>query len=400
MQGNVDIQLAQRVTGIPLTTRIQEINELATQVAADGTQVAYLTAGEPDFDTPAHIKDAAVAAIKDGYTHYTSNRGLPETRAAVAEKMKRENGLDVDPVSEVLITNGGKHALFIAMMSIIDPGDEVILLEPYFGPFSTITKLAGGKPVPVHQVCEEGRFRPGKDEIENAITDRTKALIFNSPTNPTGTVYRREELSMLGELACKHNLFLIADEVYERITYDDHHHLSVAGLAPIFRQRTIIVNSLSKTYAMTGWRIGYLVAPPEIIDAVSFLNQNSARMASAFVQRAAVEALTGSQQPTVDMVREYDKRRQLIVDGLNSIHGIECIAPEGAFYVFVDVSQFGLSSYEFAKHLVLQGRVATTPGDFFGPGGEGFLRLSFATDANTIERGVAGIRAGVDRLSS
>jgi len=397
-QYSAGIQLASRVTGIPLVTRIQQIVQMAHEVEKAGEPVAYFTAGEPDFNTPEHIRRAAHDALEREYTHYTPNRGLADVRAAIAEKLQRDNDLKADPETEIMVTNGGALSLYLALMATVNSGDQVIVQDPSYGPFAATTRLVGGEPVFAPSVYENGRFRPDEDEIERRITDRTRVIVINSPSNPTGTVYRREELEMIGELACRHNLLILTDEVYERIVYDDHRHYSIAALSPEFRARTMMANSLSKTYAMTGWRIGYLVAPKPIIDAAAYLNQNSARMASAFVQMAAKEALLNSQQATADMVAQYAKRRQLIVEGLNAIPGLSCTPPEGAFYVFLKISQFGLSSFEFAKHLVLRGKVATTPGDFFGPAGNSYVRLSFATDEATIKLGLAGIRSAIAAL--
>ena len=400
MEQTATVRLSSRVSGVPLVNRIQQMKQLAHEMQQDGIQVEDFTAGEPDFDTPQHIKQAAKSALDQDYTHYTSNRGLRDVRQAIAEKMSRDSGLEVDAESEVVITNGGKQALFVTLNALVSPGDEVITQDPYFGPFGTITRLAGGEPVHAKSTLVDGLFRPDVDEIERRITERTRVIIVNSPCNPTGTVYSREELQRIGELAVEHNLFIISDEVYERIIYDDVQHHSIAALSPEFQQRTITINSLSKTYAMTGWRFGYLAAPKPVADAAAYLNQNSARMSTAFVQMAAKEALLGDQQPATKMVEVYRERRQLIVDGLNAIPSLECASPQGTFYVFLRGSQFGMTSFELAQHLLSAGHVATTPGDFFGPSGEGYVRLSFATDENTITRGLEGIRVGVQALES
>lgn len=390
--------LSERISGIPLVSRGQEISELGKEFEKRGEKVVDLKIGEPYFDTPENIKQAAVKALGEGQTHYTSNRGLLEIREAFAEKLRKDNSLIVDPKTELMLTNGGKLSLFLAVMVIINPGDEVLLTDPCFGAFASIVKLAGGTPVYAPCIYDSGRFRPDIDALKSNTSARTKILIINSPSNPTGTVFTKAELEAIGEFACSNNLIIISDETYEKIIYDDQKHYSIAALAPEFQERTVTVGSLSKTYAMTGWRVGYLVAQPTVIKAAAYLTQSSARMVSAFIQFAAKEAVSGSQDAVVEMVSEYDKRRKVIVEGLNSIPRMECAYPEGAFYVFPRIEQFGLTSLEFANHLVRTGGVASIPGDFYGPAGEGHIRLSFATDTTEIDLGIERIQIALDHL--
>ena len=390
--------LAKRVSSIPLKSASQQISELAKDISKDGRQIVNFTIGEPCFDTPANITSAAIAALEDGQTHYTSNLGSLTVREAFAAKLARDNNLTVDPNSELTLTNGGKLSIYLSLMTILDHGHEVLVTDPCFGSFSNITKLAGGKPVYAACVNEDGRFRPDLESLERMVTERTRAIVINSPCNPTGTVLTKEELMAVGDFARQHDLWIISDETYEKIIYGDHVHYSIGSLHPEFPDRTITIGSLSKTYGMTGWRVGFIAAPARIIKAAAYLNQNSARMASAFVQHAAKEAYSGSQDAIEKMVEGYRVRSRTIVEGLESIPGIACVPPEGTFYVFLQISQFGLSSLDFAKHLVISGGVASTPGHSYGPAGEGYIRLSFATEISEIEKGIEGISKALKEL--
>ena len=356
--------------------------------------VVGLHAGEPDFDTPAHIKQAATKALNAGYTHYTNTAGIPELREAIAEKLRRENGIDVDPENEVLVTHGGYAAIYVSLQALINPSDEILLIEPAWT-YDGFIALAGGIKVPC--ALYGPSFKLTTDALESTISDRTKLILVSSPNNPTGNIFSREELESIAEVAKRRNLLVLSDEVYEKLVYDGLRHYSIASF-PGMSDRTITVNSFSKTYAMTGWRIGYIAASKETVTAIKKDVAYGYGCINAVVQKAAVEALTGSQDCVKEMLKEYDRRRHLMVKGLNEISGIECEKPKGAFYAFANVSSFKLSSQEFAAMLLQKAKVATIPGSAFGSSGEGYLRISFATSQENIAEGLDRIRKFVDAL--
>lgn len=391
--------IADRAAAIPLTTRIQELDLMGRELERHGERVVYLTAGEPDFDTPKNIRTAAAEALEASFTHYTSNRGLIDLREALAHKLEADNSISADPAKEILVTSGGAQALFLALMATLNPGDEVIVQDPSYGPYATTIRLLGCEPVFAPSTLDGSLFRPDLNAMESVLTPRTRALVINSPCNPTGVVYTRQELEALGEFVCRHDLMIITDEVYEYLVYDSNVHVSIASLGPDVRNRTITVNSLSKTYAMTGWRLGYVIAPAPVIDVIAMIQQNSGRMATAFVQKAAIEALQGTQDTVRAMVDEYRTRRTLVTEALASTPGLHCAPPEGAFYVFASVSELGVNGLEFAKHVLKHGKVAVTPGDFFGPAGTNFVRLTFAKDRDSLSQAMNGIQAAAAMLS-
>lgn len=356
--------------------------------------VVGLHAGEPDFDTPAHIKEAATKALNAGYTHYTNTAGIPELREAIAEKLRRENGIDIDSENEVLVTHGGYAAIYVSLQALINHSDEILLIEPAWT-YDGFIALAGGIKVPC--ALYGPSFKLTKNALESTISDRTKLIIVSSPNNPTGNIFSREELEIIAEVAKRRNLLVLSDEVYEKLVYDGLRHYSIASF-PGMSDRTITVNSFSKTYAMTGWRIGYIAASKEIVTAIKKVVAYGYGCINAVVQKAAVEALTGSQDCVREMLKEYDRRRHLMVEGLNEISGIECEKPKGAFYAFANVSSFKLSSQEFAAMLLQKAKVATIPGSAFGSSGKGYLRISFATSQENIVEGLDRIRKLVDAL--
>jgi aspartate/methionine/tyrosine aminotransferase len=380
-------------------TAFRQLVEVAKEIDRSGITVAFVHHGEPDFDTPTHIKQAAIEAMGEGYTHYVPNKGIAELREAVAEKLKQENGIETDPDSEVIITNGATLGLWLAIVATIKPGDEVLLPNPCFDAYPNMVRLAGGQAVFLPTVSQDGRFGLDKTEIVKRITPRTKAIIINTPNNPTGTVYTQKELEMIAEVANKHDLIIIVDEAYERLLYDQHAHFSVASFDRDTQHRTITIHSFSKTYAMTGWRLGYSTANREITKVMSHMYQYSARCATAFVQVAGIVALKGSQDCTQEMLGEYTARRELFANGLNGIKGIRCWKPEGAFYVFPDISDLGMSSWDFVIRLLEKEHVLTTPGSIYGPEGEGHLRLSFSKSTDSIEKAIEGIERAVETLN-
>ena len=378
---------------------IKEMLELGKRIEKTGEKVIFLAQGEPNFDTPQHIKEAAWEALKKGYTHYVTVEGLKELREAIAEKLYNDSGLTVDPESEVIVTNGAKLGLFIAVMALIGTGDEVLLPDPSFGSYSEIINIAGGKAIFISCKEEEGRFVLRAEEMAKKTTERTKAIIINTPDNPTGTVYTREELSDIADFAKRYNLYIIVDEVYEKFIYDGHQHCSLASLSEDAKARTVLVNSFSKTYAMTGWRLGYTVSNKNLQKAMAHISQNSGRCATAFVQKAGVAALRGPQESVQDMISEYKARRDLIVTGLNKVNGIRCNPPEGTFYAFPDISQFGMDSSEFSRYLAERCGVIVTPGSYFGSKGEGYVRLSYSASRENIEEGVYRIKKCISKIT-
>ena len=389
--------LAKRTQGLEASA-VAEMKGLGQQLAEEGREIIPLVQGEPDFDTPTHISQAAMEALRNGRTHYVPTQGLMSLREAVAEKLKRENNIDANPATEVIITAGATIGLHLVMLTILDEGDEVLLPDPAYGPFKSIVTLSGGvyKFIPMEE--DDGHFVLTEEAIESVITPRTKAIIVCSPNNPTGNVLSKEELEAAARVAEKHDLFIISDEVYEKLVYDGHEHLSILALAPHLKSQIIVVNAFSKSYAMTGWRLGYNVASPEIISTMSKVHQFTGRMPAAFVQHAGIAALKGPQDIISEMIGSYKARREMIVAGLQDVPGVVCPRPEGTFYAFIDARETGQDSWNLARHLLRTGGVITTPGDHYGPNGEGRLRISYACDTDQLARGLEGLRVGFEGL--
>lgn len=375
-----------------ISTRIASIAESATlkvdakakALQAQGRPVVSYAAGEPDFQTPAHIVDAALAAVKDPKNYrYTPAAGLPELREAVAAKTKRDSGLAVDP-SQVIITNGGKQAVYQAFATLLDPGDEVLVPTPYWTTYTEAIKLAGGVQVDVFAGADQN-YLVTVDQLEAARTPRTKVLLFVSPSNPTGSVYSPEQTKAIGEWAESHGLWVIADEIYQNLTYDGVTAVSIVDAVPALADRTILVNGVAKTYAMTGWRLGWMVGPADAIKAAANLQSHLSSNVSNISQRAALAALTGPQDCVTEMLEAFDRRRKLIVGELNKIPGFLTPTPQGAFYVYPDVTALlgktwggvtPATSLELADLILDQAEVAAVPGEAFGP--SGYLRFSYA----------------------
>ena len=376
--------ISSRVRHIPESATMK-IADIAAKLRSEGQDIISFSLGEPDFETPENIKRAAKTALDRGETHYTQGSGIPELQEAIAEKLKNDNNLDVSP-ADVLVTTGAKQAIFEAICTLIDDGDEVLLLDPAWVSYSAIVKFAGGKPVMV-PVSEQEGYVPV--DLQSHMTRNTKLLILNSPCNPTGAVYGKNVVKAAAEAAEDHGVFVLSDEVYEKIIYGAKHH-SIGSLVP---DRTITINGFSKAYAMTGWRLGYATAPAPILQGMLKIQQHSVSNATSFVQRAGVEALRGDQGAVRAMVAEFKKRRDIMIDALRKM-GIECAPPRGAFYAFAKVSQFG-NSVEVTEKLLRDALVAVTPGSAFGPNGEGYVRLSYATSRQNIEDGINRIEASL-----
>ncbi len=375
------------------------ITDKAKALKRKGIDVVSLSAGEPDFDTPAHVKEAAIAAIREGFTKYTASTGIPELRQAVADRLNREAGADY-AAENVLVTCGGKHAIFSAVLALCDPGDEVLIVSPHWVSYPEMAKLAGATPkfVPVRK---ENGFHVEATDLEEAVSPRTKLLIFNNPTNPTGAVYGRDRLRELVEVLAGTNVYVISDEIYGKIVYDDVPYVSLAAF-PEIRDRVMVVDGVSKAYAMTGWRIGFLVASKPVAEAVAKVVGHSTSNATSVSQKAALAALTGDQSCVAEMRREFDKRRRAVCERLAAIPDVGCALPEGAFYVFPDVSAYlGLpggpaNSFELCDRLLELEHVAVVPGGAFGM--EGHIRISYASSMEQLERGLDRIEAGLVAL--
>ena len=374
------------------------IGAKARQMQADGIDVISFAQGEPDFDTPNHIKEAAIQAARDGFTKYTATGGINELKDAVATKLKRDNGLSYTR-NQVLISCGGKHSLYNVFQALLDPGDEVIIPAPYWVSFPEQVKLCGATPVIVPTREAQG-FRLNRQLLEPAVTDRTKIVVLNTPSNPTGAALSRMELEGIATLAVERGFYIVSDETYEALVYDGFQHLSIATLGDAVYARTIVVNSLSKAYAMTGWRLGYAAGPAEIIKAMDGLQGQMTSNPTSFAQRGGVAALIGPQEPTQRMREEFATRRRYIVDQLTGMPGIRCHNPEGAFYVFPNVSalygkRFGdtviANSTAFAAFLLDAAKIAVVPGVEFGS--DQHVRFSYATALDKI-------REGMDRMAA
>lgn len=349
--------------------------------------------GEPDFDTPEHIKDAAIDALNGGFTKYTPNYGTLELRQSIARKLKRENSIDADPRSEILVTVGVQEALYIAFQALLNPGDEVIVSDPCYHSYPQMIRLAGGEPVYVRLNDD---FSYDVAEIEKRLTQKSKILLLNSPQNPTGVVTSRREMEGLAALAESHNLFVITDEIYEKLVYDAM-HTSIASL-PGMLDRTLTLNGFSKAYAMTGWRLGYCVGRKRVLEKLVRVHAYAVTSANSIAQKAGVAALEGPQESVTRMVSEFRRRRDYLVERLSGIKGLKCPSPQGAFYVFPDFSSFHRSSWELAEYLLKEGGIITAPGIEYGPSRDSYLRLSFATSMEKLEEGFDRLGKALDKI--
>jgi len=355
-----------------------------------------LSLGEPDFASPKHALDAGWQAAKEGKTHYAPTNGIPELREALAKKAYGDYGLSYDPNSEILITVGGTEAIFLALMGLVNPGDEVLIPNPGFVCYEPSVLLAGGVPVSV-PLLEKNDFRPSINDVMSLITDKSRVMILNYPNNPTGAVLSYDEVAALAKIAVERDLIVISDEVYEKIIYDDAKHYCLATF-PGMRERTLIVNSFSKTYAMTGLRVGYVYGPKELISSIWLMHQYTVACVNSLAQYIALAALRGPQDFVRNMVKEFDRRRRLVHKRLNEIEDFNCALPRGAFYVFPNIKGFGVSSEEFVGFLVKEAHVAVVPGSAFGSYGEGYIRISYAATYEQLEEALNRIEKAVKRL--
>ena len=376
-------------------TAVNSVLAEVRAIQAQGHRVVSLMRGEPDFPTPSHIVEAAIGALRAGRTSYPDNRGEPLLRRAIASKLQRENGVVYDPDYEILVTDGATLGIFVAVMALLNEGDVVLLPDPIYDAYQSPIRLAGGAVRAVQSALVGGRFELTRDALEQAWTPQAKLVLLNTPWNPVGTVFRHAELVTIADFVRERGLFLLSDEIYEHITYGDHKHFSPAFL---LRDRTVLVNSLSKTYAMTGWRVGYCAAPEPLISAMLLILQQSSRGPATFVQDAAATALEGPQDAIESMRRTYAERRALVLDRLGGIDGVNVLAPEGGFFAMVDVRERGLPSNQVRQQLLKQHGVAVMHGAAYGPRGEGTLRVSFASGGKTLDEGLERLRAGLAAL--
>jgi len=358
---------------------IREIFDLARGVQ----DLVHVEIGEPDFRMPDHIAEAAIQALRDGFTKYTPNAGIEELREAISEKLKRENGIDADPNKEILVTAGSTEALSMSVLSTVNEGDEVVIPDPGYASYVAQTLLAGGVPVHV-PLMESDDFRLTVENLEKVVTRRTRLIMMNYPSNPTGAVLPREDLNEIADFVTHRDLLVLSDEPYERFVYPGARHYSIAAL-PEMLERTITVFSFSKTYAMTGMRVGYAVSGRELIGQMTKLQEHYVACVNSVAQKAAIAALRGPQTCVDDMLREYTRRRDVVLDGLSRIQMITCRKPAGAFYAFPNISRSGQDSRTFVRNLLKEAKVATVPGVAFGKQGEGHIRLSFATSTENIK---------------
>ena len=379
------------------------ITARAKQMKQEGIDVIGFGAGEPDFDTPAHIKEAAKKAIDSGFTKYTPASGMKELKEAICRKFENDNNLDYSP-EEIIVSCGAKHSIFNAILTLCHEDDEVILPSPYWVSYPEMIKVAGAKPV-ILKATPENNFKITPQQLQEAITSKTRLLILNSPSNPTGMVYPKNELLPISKILTEKGIFCISDEIYEKIIYDGQTHISIASLTPEIKKLTIVVNGVSKSYSMTGWRIGYAAGPKEIIQAMSNLQSHSTSNPTSISQKAALAALEGPQEPLCNMVAEFVKRRDYMVERLNSIKEISCLKPRGAFYVFPEVSQIIgrifkgeiiKDSVFLAEILLDEANVAVVPGSVFGA--DEYLRLSYATSMKNISKGLERIEGLINKL--
>ncbi|GMO67121.1 MAG: pyridoxal phosphate-dependent aminotransferase [Endomicrobiia bacterium] len=391
------MQISKRVQLIKLSTTLK-IDAKAKALKQQGVDVINFGVGEPDFDTPINIKEAAISAINSGFTKYCPVAGTPELKNAIINKLKRDNNLTYSH-EEIIVSCGAKHSIYNIFQSIIDYGDEVIIPAPFWVSYTDMVILAGGKPV-IIQTNDKTDFKVTSEEIERALTSKTKAIIVNSPSNPTGTTYTADELKAIARICVKNKVLIISDDIYEKLTYDNFKFTSIAEVCQEAKELVILVNGVSKAYSMTGWRIGYTAGPKNIISAMAKVQSQSTSNASSISIKASVEALNGTQDYVEHMRQEFEKRRNYIVERLNNIKGITCRKPEGTFYVFPNIKsllgkafkeRFINTDIEFADYLLDIAKIAVVPGSAFGA--EGYIRLSYATSIENIKR-------GIDRLTT
>ena len=390
----MSIKLAARVQQVTPSMTLA-ISAKAKEMKTEGLDICSFSAGEPDFDTPAHIREAAKQALDSGKTRYGPAAGEPQLRRAIATKLRTDNNLPYNP-ENIIVTNGGKHSLYTLIMATVEPGDEVLIPAPYWVSYPEMVKLAGGTPIIIPATIKND-YKITPEQLQQAITPKTKFLIFNSPSNPTGMVYSPDEVRALAEVVLANDIWVVADEIYEKILYDGAQHLSIGAVSDAMFERTIVSNGFAKAYAMTGWRLGYLAGPVELIDAANTLQSQSTSNVCTFAQYGAIAALESPQDCIETMRQAFAKRRTAMIDAVNSIPGLSCVVPNGAFYLFIDISKTGLRSLDFCTRLLNEKYVAAIPGVAFGA--DDAIRISYATDLPTIELGMERLNDFVQQIT-
>lgn len=391
------VPISDRLLGLQ-PTAVNAILAEVRELQAQGKKLVSLMRGEPDLPTPAHIVDACGRALRDGRTGYPDNRGEKGFREAIVQKLSRDNQLSFDAGTEVLATSGATFGIYAALMALLNDGDEVLLPDPIYDAYQSPVRLAGGRIRTVGARIEGGRFAISEEALEAAWTPAVRVLLLNTPWNPVGTVLTRDELVSITRFCERRNVVLISDEIYETITYDGHAHVSPLSVAPELRDRCVMVNSLSKTYSMTGWRVGYCAGPAPLIQAMFLILAQSSRGPSTFIQDAAAVALAGPQDCVAEMRRAYALRRALVLESLAGIPGVSVLAPEGGFFAMADARELGVPSAEIRTRLLHEHGVVVVHGAAYGPGGEGTLRVSFATGGDVLMRGLKQLREGLVRI--
>lgn len=390
------IKIAEKITQM-VPSGIRKVNEKALFMERNGEKIYHFEIGRPDFDTPEYIKKACIESLNNGDVFYTSNFGYQELREEIANYLTNRKQIK-STYEEVIVTVGLAEAIYDVLNVILEKGDEILVPDPVWMNYINIPRMLGAIDVK-YALLEDREYQPDLEEMSKKITDKTKAIVLVSPHNPTGSMLDRKSLEGIAKIAKKHNLIVISDEIYERLVYKEEGHISIASL-PGMRERTVTLNGFSKAYSMTGWRIGYVSAPKELILAINKIHQVNTTSAASFVQKAAIVALRDETTEVEEMRQEYQRRRDYAVKAINEIPGISCIAPAGAFYIFINIKPLGVPSVEFAEYLLEHEKVALVPGDVFGENGEGYLRMSFANSLDNIVEGIQRIAHGVEEFLS
>jgi len=389
------MRVSHRMETIPFSG-IRKVFEEVVRREKKGDSIIHLEIGRPDFDTPPNIKEKAKWALDKGFVHYTSNYGLPELRDAISQKLKSDNGLDYHPDNEIIVTIGANEAVFIAMMALLNPGDEVLVPSPCWTHYYQCARLSGAVPIPV-PLKKENNYLPVVEDCEQHLSSKTRMMVVNSPNNPTGTVYGKDCLEQLAEFVNQHDLLVLSDEIYEKLIYGTARHISFAAIADMY-ERTVTINGLSKIYSMTGWRLGYTAAPRQLSDAMVRVHQYTSVCATTFAQYGGVEALNGPQDSVEGMVQEFNRRRMMVCERLKSMSGIHLVEPRGAFYVLPYIGELGISPEAFATYLLDKAKIAVVPGEAFGDFTEGTIRISYANSYENLVKAMDRMETAIASL--
>ena len=389
------MKVADRMKSIPFSG-IRKVFEEVTRREKLGEKIIHLEMGRPDFDTPHSIKEAAKRAIDEGKVHYSSNYGIPELREAIAKKLKEDNGLSFDPATEIIVTVGANEAVFMTMMGLLNPGDEVLIPDPCWLHYFYCVQMAGAVPISV-PLREENGFNPVLNEFHSRMTPKTRMIVINTPNNPTGAVFSQKVLEGLAQLAREKDLFVLSDEIYEKMVYEGNRHFSIGSL-PGMKERTVTINGFSKIYAMTGWRLGYTATSKDLSSALIRIHQYTTVCATTFSQWGAVEALNGSQTESEKMVEEFDRRRNLVYGALKGMPGIEVVKPMGAFYIFPNIRALGRAPEELTEYLLDKARIAVVPGTTLGEYGKDFIRISYANSYENLKMAMERMKKALEEI--